>query len=167
MPIHTHTFTSPCGNIILASYNDQLCLCDWHDHPCAQTNLHRLTRHIHEPFSLEPSPVILHARTQLNEYFTHTRTTFTIPLLPVGTNFQKLVWNALLNIPYGETRSYKDIALTVHNPKGIRAVAQAIAANGLCIFIPCHRVIGSNGSLTGFAAGLTIKHHLLSLESHP
>lgn len=101
---------------------------------------------------------------QLNEYFAGTRTTFTIPLRHVGTDFQQRVWNALLQIPYGTTRSYKDIAIGVGKAKAIRAVAQAIGANGISIFIPCHRVIGSNHSLTGFAGGLEAKRMLLEME---
>ena len=79
-------------------------------------------------------------------------------------SFQKRVWNALLEIPYGETRSYKEIALKVDNLKGVRAVAQAIGANGICIIIPCHRVVGSDHSLTGFAGGLEVKRILLGIE---
>ena len=80
-------------------------------------------------------------------------------------SFQKKVWHALLEIPYGETRSYKEIAISIGKPKGIRAVASAIGANGISIFVPCHRVIGSNHSLTGFAGGLDAKRKLLELEA--
>ena len=83
----------------------------------------------------------------------------------MGTDFQQQVWEALLGIPYGETVSYKDIALRVGNPKGVRAVAQAVGANGIAIFIPCHRVVGSNHSLTGFAGGLEAKRMLLEIEN--
>ena len=82
-----------------------------------------------------------------------------------STSFQKKVWHALLNIPYGETRSYKEIAISMGNPNGTRAVAGAIGANGISIFVPCHRVIGSNHSLTGFAGGLDAKRKLLELEA--
>ena len=85
-------------------------------------------------------------------------------LHPVGTDFQLRVWRALLDIPYGETKSYMEIAQTIGNPRGVRAVAQAIGANGIGIIIPCHRVIGSNHSLTGFAGGLDNKKFLLELE---
>lgn len=88
-----------------------------------------------------------------------------MPLHPFGTNFQKSVWNALLEIPYGVTRSYLHIARQVGNEKGVRAVAQAIGANGIGIIIPCHRVIGSDRSLTGFAGGLDAKRTLLRLET--
>ena len=163
--VYNQHYDSPCGKMVLASVGDELCLCDWSEMPCAERNMHRLARLMHASFKTESTSVLEQAMAQLNEYFAGTRTTFTIPLRPVGTNFQQRVWNALLQIPYGTTRSYKDIAISVGNAKAIRAVAQAIGANGISIFIPCHRVIGSNRSLTGYAGGLTTKHALLSLEN--
>ncbi len=97
--------------------------------------------------SLPPLPVLEETNKELDEYFAGKRHTFEIPLHPVGTNFQKQVWQALLEIPYGETRTYKEIAQKTNKLKGIRAVAQAIGANGISILIPCHRVIGTNSSL--------------------
>ena len=105
------------------------------------------------------------AKKQLEDYFACRRKAFDIPLRLVGTDFQQQVWEALLGIPYGETVSYKDIALSVGNPEGVRAVAQAVGANGIAIFIPCHRVVGSNHSLTGFAGGLEAKRMLLEIEN--
>ncbi len=101
---------------------------------------------------------------QLNEYFAGTRKTFSIPLDMRGTEFQKRVWNALLEIPYGETWSYKQLAEFIDNPKAVRAVGGANHNNPIMIIVPCHRVIGSNGSLTGYAGGLDMKEHLLNLE---
>lgn len=115
-------------------------------------------------FVEETSSVIERFKLQLNEYFLGTRRDFDLPIHWVGTAFQKQVWNALLKIPYGETRTYKDIAIRVNNLKGVRAVAQAIGANGLCIIVPCHRVVGSNHKLTGFAGGLDAKKELLKTE---
>lgn len=101
---------------------------------------------------------------QLNEYFSGTRKTFTIPLHPIGTEFQKQVWTALTSIPYGETRTYAQLASQIGNPKAVRAVGAANGKNPLSIIVPCHRVIGSSGNLTGFAGGLDAKATLLSLE---
>ena len=165
--VYIQHYDSPCGKMVLASVGDELCLCDWSEMPCAERNMHRLARLMHASFKIESTSVLEQAMAQLNEYFAGTRTTFTIPLRPVGTDFQQRVWNALLQIPYGATRSYKDIALSVGNPKAVRAVAQAIGANGISIFIPCHRVIGTNHTLTGYAGGLPTKHTLLSLENPP
>lgn len=162
--IHIQYYNSPCGKIVLASMGNELCLCDWNEMPCAERNKHRLVKYMNAEFKVETSDVLEQTKKQLDEYFAGTRKTFDIPLHPVGTEFQQQVWNALLEIPYGETRSYKDIALSIANLKGIRAVAQAIGANGISILIPCHRVIGSNHSLTGFAGGIEAKRILLQIE---
>ncbi|SFW49482.1 methylated-DNA-[protein]-cysteine S-methyltransferase [Cellulophaga fucicola] len=102
---------------------------------------------------------------QLQEYFSGERTTFSIELNPEGTDFQKKVWNGLLEIPYGKTCSYLELSKVLGDPKAIRAVAAANGKNPLWIIIPCHRVIGSNGSLTGYAGGLHRKKWLLEHES--
>jgi methylated-DNA-[protein]-cysteine S-methyltransferase len=101
---------------------------------------------------------------QLTDYFSGRRQDFTLPLATPGTAFQQLVWSALTDIPYGETRSYRDIARSIGNPAAVRAVGAANGRNPLPIVVPCHRVIGSNGSLTGFAGGLEAKKILLELE---
>jgi len=102
---------------------------------------------------------------QLNEYFTGERSQFSLKLNPQGTNFQKRVWNALLSIPYGKTTSYLQLSKDLGNVKAIRAVANANGKNPLWIIVPCHRVIGSDGSLTGYAGGLHRKQWLLEHES--
>ena len=163
--VNIQYYSSPCGEIILASVGDELCLCDWNEMPCAERNKLRLSRYMKAEFKIETSSILEQTKKQLDEYFTGNRKTFDIPLHPVGTDFQKKVWHALLNIPYGETRSYKEIAQSIGSPNSVRAVAGAIGANGICIFIPCHRVIGSNHSLTGFAGGLDAKRRLLELET--
>ena len=163
--VNIQYYSSPCGEIILASVDDELCLCDWNEMPCSERNKLRVSRYMNAEFKIETSPILELVKKQLNEYFTGSRRTFDIPLHPIGTDFQKKVWQALLNIPYGETRSYKEIAISLDNPNGTRAVAGAIGANGISIFIPCHRVIGSNHCLTGFAGGLDAKRWLLELEA--
>ena len=157
-------YNSPCGELVLASIGNELCLCDWNGMPCAERNMLRIGRYMNVDFRVESSPVINQTKRQLDEYFAGSRTEFDIPLHPFGTDFQQLVWKALLNIPYGETRSYMEIATKVGNAKGVRAVAQAIGANGICIIIPCHRVVGSNHSLTGFTGGLDKKKFLIEME---
>lgn len=109
-------YSSPCGEIILASVDDELCLCDWNEMPCSERNKLRLSRYMKAVFKIETSPILELSKKQLNEYFTGSRRTFDIPLHPIGTDFQKKVWGALLNIPYGETRSYKEIAISMGNP---------------------------------------------------
>lgn len=159
--------STPCGELVLASADGKLCLCDWNGKPCAEKNRRRLQRLLRAEFTEEPSEVIHLAETQLDEYFAGKRKTFDIPLQTVGTDFQKQVWDVLRKIPFGETKTYKDISVQVGNAKGIRAVAQAIGANGISIIIPCHRVIGSDRSLTGFAGGMEAKRILLELECCP
>lgn len=104
------------------------------------------------------------AAQQLEQYFQGKRQTFDVPLSPTGTPFQQKVWGALCAIPYGETRSYKQIAEMVGNPKACRAVGMANNRNHILIIIPCHRVIGANGSLVGYGGGLELKEKLLELE---
>jgi methylated-DNA-[protein]-cysteine S-methyltransferase len=117
----------------------------------------------------EPRPVstetwLADAARQFAEYFEGTRTVFALRLAPAGTPFQRLVWDALLTIPYGATWSYTQLARTVGRPNAVRAVGLANGANPLAIVIPCHRVIGSNGRLTGYGGGLPAKRYLLDLE---
>jgi methylated-DNA-[protein]-cysteine S-methyltransferase len=109
-------------------------------------------------------PVLREAERQLGEYFAGTRTEFALPLEFAGTEFQRSVWAALLTIPYGETRSYGDIARQIGRPAAVRAVGAANGRNPISIVAPCHRVIGANGKLTGFAGGLETKRFLLALE---
>lgn len=110
------------------------------------------------------SALLRQAAAQVEEYFHGTRRTFDLPLAPQGTEFEQSVWKALQSIPYGETRSYGDIAHQLGKPGAHRAVGRANGLNPLGIIIPCHRVIGSNGRLTGYAGGLKIKEYLLELE---
>jgi methylated-DNA-[protein]-cysteine S-methyltransferase len=109
-------------------------------------------------------PVIELALKQLGEYFQGSRTRFSLPLEAAGTDFQSSVWSALQQIPFGELRSYQDIAVAIGNKKAVRAVGAANGRNPIPIVVPCHRVIGSNGKLTGFAGGIEAKRRLLVLE---
>jgi methylated-DNA-[protein]-cysteine S-methyltransferase len=113
---------------------------------------------------LQSTPLLRKAEAELKEYFSGARKTFSIPLAPRGTAFQRAVWNALEKIPYGATASYGDIAKQIGNPKAARAVGMANNKNPLPIFIPCHRVIGADGGMAGYGAGLDKKKFLLALE---
>ncbi|MFA9422428.1 MAG: methylated-DNA--[protein]-cysteine S-methyltransferase [Sedimentibacter sp.] len=118
----------------------------------------------YENMDLCETKLIAMAAKQLNEYLDGVRKEFDLPLNPTGTDFQKKVWSALCNIPYGETRSYKQIAEVLGNSKASRAVGMSNNKNPIMIFIPCHRVIGADGSLVGYAGGLDMKEKLLALE---
>ena len=115
-------------------------------------------------YIIKETTLIKKAASQLFEYLNGKRRDFNLPLLKDGTDFQISVWNELLKIPYGETRSYKDIAIAINNEKAVRAVGMANNRNKISIFIPCHRVIGSNKKLVGYGGGLEIKEFLLNLE---
>ncbi|WP_275297349.1 methylated-DNA--[protein]-cysteine S-methyltransferase [Shewanella electrica] len=110
--------------------------------------------------------ILSRAQQQLEEYFAQTRQQFTVPLAPTGTVFQQFVWQQLLEVPFGATASYGELAQRIGNPKAARAVGAANGANRIAIIIPCHRVIGKQGALTGYAWGLTMKQQLIDIEQH-
>ena len=149
---------SPVGVLKLVAGNNGLAAILWE-------NDHEARGRIRPGTEKSDHPMLLKAERQLNDYFDGKRETFSLQLDFVGTEFQKKVWAALLAIPFGETRSYAQIAVQIGSPKAVRAVGAANGKNPLCIIAPCHRVIGSNGKLTGFAGGLKAKAILLKLES--
>lgn len=163
--ITVNLYQSPCGVLVLGSFGNRLCLCDWMVEKHRNLVDRRLCRILAAEFVEGTSPVIEEAVSQLDGYFAGERRRFDVPLLFVGTGFQKKVWNALLDIPYGETISYGEMACRICMPKAVRAVANANAANAISLFAPCHRVIGSDKSLTGYGGGLEAKSYLLALES--
>lgn len=117
-----------------------------------------------ETVSPPPTPLLQRAAQQLTEYFAARRRRFDLPLRPQGTAFQQAAWSALCDIPYGQTRTYAQQAAAIGRPKACRAVGMANHRNPLPLFIPCHRVIGAGGKLTGYAGGLAVKRFLLELE---
>jgi len=159
------TYASPCGVLALGSSGDRLCMCDWLDAAARHSRIvRRLERLLRAGFTEGASAVVERAIAQLDEYFAGRRCEFDVPLLLEGTEFQKRVWTELLAIPYGSTISYGDMAQIIGTPSAVRAVANANGANALSVFIPCHRVVGSNGTLTGYGGGLAAKQFLLQLE---
>lgn len=151
------TIESPVGVLTLVGSDTGLAAILWENDSPARVPLNIIAAD-------ENHPVLIKAAAQLNEYFAGKRTSFDLPLDFCGTDFQKKVWQALLAIPFGETRTYAQIALQVGSPKAVRAVGAANGRNPLSIVAPCHRVIGSNGELTGFAGGLAAKQFLLEKE---
>ena len=133
--------------------------------PIFQLKLYnRLKKQLQAEFIEHEDAVLLQTRKELDAYFKGEQKVFTVPLLLLGSDFQKSVWQALLTIPYGETSTYKEQAKMIGNEKAVRAVANANGANAISILVPCHRIIGSNGTLTGYAGGLAMKEQLLTLE---
>ena len=195
--ILTVHYQAPCGEMLLGSLGDRLCLCDWtHElHPGRVANrLRRILKAESEdcgqisgdtpgqsgiggirenqsgdfrtPAKGQASSpeVLLRTVRELDEYFRGERKEFDIPLLLAGSEFQKRVWQQLRHIPYGQTVSYGELAAAIGAPKSVRAVANANGANAISIILPCHRVIGSDGSLTGYGGGTDTKRYLLELE---
>ncbi len=164
--INIQTYKSPVGELLLGSYDGKLCLADWKYRRMRTTIDKRLQNGLNAEYSEESSEVIEQTITQLKEYFSGRRKTFDIPLLTIGTEFQKSVWQGLIKIPYGANASYLELAKNIGNEKAVRAVASANGANAISILIPCHRIIGSNGELVGYAGGLPAKKKLLELENN-
>lgn len=149
--------TSPVGTLTLVATDNGLAAILWENDRPGRV---RLNIEAENP----THPVLVETERQLGEYFAGRRKAFALRLDMAGTAFQRRVWSALLTIPFGETRSYADIATQIGNPKAVRAVGAANGRNPVSIVAPCHRVIGSTGQLTGFAGGLDVKARLLALE---
>ena len=157
MPCEYKLMPSPVGQLTLVARNGKLAAILWETERANRVRLGELV-------AVDDSPALLQAERQLNEYFAGTRDRFDLELDFEGTEFQKKVWAALLTIPFGETRSYSQIAKQIGSPKAVRAVGAANGRNPISIVAPCHRVIGASGRLTGFAGGLEAKQYLLTLE---
>jgi methylated-DNA-[protein]-cysteine S-methyltransferase len=157
-------FSTPVGELILASYGDKLCMADWRYRKMRNAIDLRITKIVNAEFFQQESSVIVETKKQLNEYFVGERKVFDLPLLLAGTDFQKQVWNELINIKFGQVETYLGLSARLQNPKAIRAVAAANGANAISIIVPCHRIIGSNRELIGYAGGLPAKRKLLKLE---
>ncbi|GMR16212.1 MAG: methylated-DNA--[protein]-cysteine S-methyltransferase [Gammaproteobacteria bacterium] len=163
--IYYQYFKSSFGEIVLGSFDNKLCICDWRFRKMRDRIDNRIKNGLKAKFAKQNSEVLEETIQQLNEYFNYKRKIFDIPLLMVGTDFQKSVWNGLLKIPFGKTSSYLELAENVANSNSVRAVASANGANAISIIIPCHRIVGSNGKLVGYAGGLKVKEKLLSIEN--
>ena len=148
---------SPVGKLKLVASDRGLVAILWENDKPHRVRLSELVAN-------DKHPILLQTERQLSEYFAGKRKSFAVALDMRGTSFQKNVWEALLAIPFGETRSYGQLARQLGNPNATRAVGAANGRNPISIIVPCHRVIGSSGKLTGFAGGLEVKAHLLNLE---
>ncbi len=155
---HFKTMDSEVGKLTLVATDKGLAAILWENDNPRRVRLNPVSEN-------KNHPVLQETEKQLNEYFEGKRKVFSIKLDAKGTAFQTKVWQALRTIPFGETRSYGQIARQIGNPKAVRAVGAANGRNPISIIVPCHRVIGASGKLVGFAGGLGIKKHLLSLES--
>ena len=164
--INIQYYKTKIGELILGSFDGRLCLLDYRYRRMRATVDNRIKKGLEADFVEKNDDVLSKAIVQLDEYLNGDRTSFDIPVLVVGTDFQKSVWEALMKIPYGKTASYLDIAKFINKKKAVRAVASANGANSISLIIPCHRVIGSNGELVGYGGGVPVKKRLLKLEQN-
>lgn len=154
----TKTIASPVGVLTLIARDAGLSAILWENDDPKRVRVGELV-------AAPAHPVLIQAERELGEYFAGARKSFDVPLEATGTAFQKKAWAALLTIPYGETRSYGALAQQLGNPKASRAVGAANGRNPISIIVPCHRAVGADGALTGFAGGLEAKRYLLALEA--
>ncbi len=156
---------SPLGDLLLVCNDHHLLLCEFYSPERVDAQLEALRRYFDHDITPGQHAILQQANAELNEYFSGRRQRFTLPLSLLGSPFQQQVWQALLAIPYGHTRSYADIAHQIGQPDAVRAVGMANGQNRLAIVIPCHRVINESGALGGYGGGLARKQWLLDLET--
>ena len=162
--INIQYFDTNYGELILGSHDNHSIMADWRYRQMRNRIDNRLQSKLKTTYVEKSDDILNITRQQLNEYFTNKRKRFDIPLKFIGTEFQQNVWNALTKIPYGKTTSYLELATNLSKSQAVRAVANANGANAMSIIVPCHRVIGKNGDLGGYAGGLKTKRNLLDLE---
>ena len=155
---------TPLGVMLLGAAEGKLCLAEYSDQGRLEAQLRRVRQRLDATLVPGREAPIADAEAQLVEYFAGLRRRFDLPLLPAGTDLQRQVWETLLQIPYGETWTYGQVAAAIDRPRAARPVGQAVGANPISIIVPCHRVIGGSGSLTGYGGGLWRKQRLLALE---
>lgn len=162
--VTVNRISSPLGPLMIGATNEGICLLEFTDRKMLETQLSILEKRLKTKLVTGKHPMLDLAQSQLNEYFQGKRKDLELPLVVPGTEFQQKVWNALLQIPYGVTRSYKQQADVVGDVKAVRAVARANGDNRISIIIPCHRIIGSDGSIVGYGGGIHRKQWLLKHE---
>ncbi len=162
--IYIQYFKTKLGEMILGDFQGQLCLADWRFRKRRSQIDKRILDGLNSRYKSGSTDIITETQNQIEEYFHEDRKSFSIPLLLTGSEFQKKVWNELLKIPFGITLSYLELSEKLGDKQAIRAVASANGANAISIIVPCHRILGSKGELTGYAGGLDVKRELLKLE---
>ncbi len=162
--VHVGRITTPLGPMLAGATEERLCLLEFVDRRALPNQIKRIRSRLRAVFVPNTNSLIEEVERQLSSYFAGERSTFDIPTELCGTDFQRDVWHALLEIPYGETRSYAYIGASVGRPQAVRAVGTANGANSMAIVVPCHRVVGADGRLAGYGGGLWRKQRLLDLE---
>jgi len=162
--VHVDRISTPLGPMLAGATDDALCLLEFVDRRALPRQVERIRKRLNAAFVPGANPVVQQAAGQVSQYFEEDRRSFDLPLLPVGTPFQQSVWRVLREIPSGETRSYAQVASAIGRPAAVRAVGRANGDNALAIVVPCHRVVGADGSLVGYGGGVWRKKRLLELE---
>lgn len=162
--INIRHHSTQIGGVVLGSFQGKLCLLDFSELVDRSAAEDRIRRALNAEAIEQDDEVLRETSTQLNEYLEGQRSEFDIPVLMVGTDFQRRVWKALMRIPYGATSTYRQVAQDIGSLRAVRAVGNACGANPIGIIVPCHRVIGSDGRLVGYGGGLPLKRRLLALE---
>ncbi len=163
--IVTSIVSTPYGALVLGDFQGELVLCDWYYRKMRKSINQRISKGLNASFVSGESKLLSEVEQQLNQYFRGHLVEFDLPIRLIGSEFQQSVWNQLKGIPYGQTVNYSELSKKMGNPKAIRAVAAANGANALALIVPCHRVIGKNGAMVGYAGGLNVKVNLLQLEA--
>ncbi len=167
MHIIPYTLHYDLPRLLLGEHEGNVCLCDW-DLPERRVLMLRRIKHylalMEQEIRMETTPLLEDVKAYLDAYKSGSKEPFRLPLRLLGTPFQQMVWQALATIPYGTTCTYKQFAQQLHNERAVRAIARAVGQNPMSILLPCHRIIGSNGTLTGYAGGLRAKDFLLRIE---
>lgn len=162
--VRVQRITTPLGPMLAGATDDALCLLKFVDRRALPTQIARIRKGLGAVFVPDRNPIVEQTAREVESYFAGTLEVFTVPTSAPGTEFQKTVWRALATIPYGETRSYAELAQTIGRPSAVRAVGSANGMNALAIIVPCHRVVGADGKLVGYGGGVWRKQRLLELE---
>jgi AraC family transcriptional regulator, regulatory protein of adaptative response / methylated-DNA-[protein]-cysteine methyltransferase len=162
--IFTQTIDTPIGLMVAGAVKEGICMLEFTDRKMLNTEYKIIRKYLNSDISDGNNDLLNNLRSELSEYFSGRRKEFSVPLIYTGTDFQKSVWNELIRIPYGTTRTYGEQAAKLGNTLSVRAVAGANGMNKISIIVPCHRVIGENGKLTGYGGGLWRKKWLIEHE---
>jgi len=163
--IHIQYHKTSIGELILGCFQDRLCILDFRYRKMRNRVDKRINQGLNADFIEQDNDILQKTRQQIDEYLSAQRKQFDIPILMVGSDFQKQVWQQLIGVSYGQTSSYLDLAKKINNKKAVRAVASANGANSIALIVPCHRIIESNGELGGYGGGLSVKKRLLKMEA--
>ncbi len=163
--INIQYYKTKIGELIIGSYDNKLCILDFRYRRMRTSVDNRIKKYLKTDFIMREDEIIVETKKQIDEYLQGSRKEFDIPILLLGTDFQKRVWNELMKVGYGYTATYLDIATRIDNPKAVRATASANGANAIALIVPCHRIIETGGGLGGYGGGVAVKKRLLKIES--